>query len=282
MLYPLTVSALLQACNQKTSREPVTDYSETVVVETLDRLRADALVFRVHGSRSERYEHCLDRRWHLDTRGAAAVVAMLLLRGAQTVAELRARTARLHAFGTAGEVEATLQRLAEGPDALARELPRQPGQRETRWIHLAGTEEVERDLIAGFHLPGGDQRAGRRPSRDRRSRPLPPPTNGWNGSRRRSPNSTRRWPSCARASATEERRQLAGQLAGERGERGFRVGCPGEGPPDDDQIGAGRDRCRRGGGPPLVVAGGARRADAWCHQPERPRFGSAQRLKLER
>ncbi len=151
-LYPMTVSALLQACNQKTSREPVSDYSETVVVEALDRLRADALVFRVHSSRSERYEHCLDRRWHLDTAGAAALVAMLLLRGAQTVAELRARTARLHPFATAEQVEATLQRLAEGPDALTRELPRQPGQRETRWIHLAGTAEMERDLEASSHV----------------------------------------------------------------------------------------------------------------------------------
>lgn len=151
-LYPLTVSALLQACNQKTSRDPVTDYSETVVVEALDRLRADALVFRVHSSRSERYEHCLDRRWHLDTGGANAVIAMLLLRGAQTVAELRARTARLHPFATAAEVEATLGRLSEGPDALTRELPRQPGQRETRWIHLAGTEEVLREQLAGAHV----------------------------------------------------------------------------------------------------------------------------------
>lgn len=151
-LYPLTVSALLQACNQKTSRDPVTDYSETVVVEALDRLRADALVFRVHSSRSERYEHCLDRRWHLDTGGANAVMAMLLLRGAQTVAELRARTARLHPFATAAEVETTLGRLSEGPDALTRELPRQPGQRETRWIHLAGTEEVLREQLAGAHV----------------------------------------------------------------------------------------------------------------------------------
>jgi uncharacterized protein YceH (UPF0502 family) len=153
-LYPLTVAALLQACNQKTSRDPVTDYSETVVVEALDRLRADALVFRVHGSRSERYEHCLDRRWHLDTAGAAAVVAMLLLRGPQTVAELKTRTARLHPFDTTDQVEAALARLAAGEDALARELPRQPGQRETRWIHLAGTAEVERELVAGFPSQG--------------------------------------------------------------------------------------------------------------------------------
>lgn len=154
-LYPLTVAALLQAANQKTSREPVTDYSETAVVEALDRLRADALVFRVHGSRSERYEHCLDRRWHLDTAGAAAVVATLLLRGAQTVAELRARTARLHPFETSEQVEATLARLAAGEDALVRELPRQPGQRETRWIHLAGNADVERELLAGVHFAAG-------------------------------------------------------------------------------------------------------------------------------
>jgi len=159
-LYPLTVTALLQACNQKTSRDPVTDYSETDVVEALDRLRADALVFRVHSSRSERYEHCLDRRWHLDTGGAAALVAMLLLRGAQTVAELRARTARLHPFASAEEVEAALARLAEGEDALTRELPRQPGQRETRWIHLAGNAEVERELVAGFELQRGSEPRG--------------------------------------------------------------------------------------------------------------------------
>lgn len=154
-LYPLTVAALLQACNQKTSRDPVTDYSETEIVEALDRLRADALVFRVHGSRSERYEHCLDRRWRLDTSGAAALVAMLLLRGAQTVAELRARTARLHPFASPEEVEGVLTRLAAGEDALTRELPRQPGQRETRWIHLAGDAEVERALLAGFDLQRG-------------------------------------------------------------------------------------------------------------------------------
>ncbi len=153
-LYPLTVSALLQACNQKSSREPVSAYSETVVVEALDRLRSDALVFRVHSSRSERYEHCLDHRWHLDTAGAAAVIALLLLRGAQTLAELKNRSARLHPFATLEEVETTLRRLGEGPDALVRELPRQPGQRETRWIHLAGDAEVERGLASGLPARG--------------------------------------------------------------------------------------------------------------------------------
>lgn len=169
-LYPLTVSALLQACNQKSGREPVTEYSETAVVDALDRLRADALVFRIQSSRSERYEHCLDHRWHLDTAGAAAVMPLLMLRGAQTVAELRARTARLHPFASPDEVEATLQRLAQGPDALVRELPRQPGQRETRWIHLAGTAAVERELAAGFHVQGVSES---RPAPERKAAAAP-------------------------------------------------------------------------------------------------------------
>ena len=169
-LYPLTVSALLQACNQKSSREPVTEYSETVVVDALDRLRVDALVFRIQSSRSERYEHCLDHRWHLDTAGAAAVMPLLLLRGAQTVAELRARSARLHPFASPDEVEATLKRLARGPDALVRELPRQPGQRETRWIHLAGTVAVERELAVGFDDRGVSES---RPAPERKAAAAP-------------------------------------------------------------------------------------------------------------
>ena len=94
---------------------------------------------------------------------------MLLLRGAQTVAELRARTARLHPFATVEQVEATLQRLSEGPDALVRELPRQPGQRETRWIHLAGGIAVAFRgwhfvvLVDWRHLGGAEAMAGGAP-----------------------------------------------------------------------------------------------------------------------
>ncbi|QQR72253.1 MAG: YceH family protein [Holophagales bacterium] len=147
--YPLTVSALLTACNQKTSREPVMELSETVLVEALDRLRAEVLVWRIDSARAERWRHCLDRRWQLDTSGKLAVMALLLLRGAQTAAELRTRSERLHRFASLDEVEAVLARLASEPDALVRELPRRPGQRETRWIHLAGTAEVQRELEGG-------------------------------------------------------------------------------------------------------------------------------------
>lgn len=147
--YPLTVGALLAACNQKSNREPVMGVTETALTNALDRLRAEVLVWRVDSARAERWRHCLDRRWQLDTSGKIAVMALLLLRGPQTAAELRMRAERMHRFGSLDETEATLARLAEGPDALARELPRRPGQRETRWIHLAGTAEVQRELEGG-------------------------------------------------------------------------------------------------------------------------------------
>lgn len=144
--YPLTVGALLAACNQKSNREPVMEVTETALTAALDRLRGEVLVWRVDSPRTERWRHCLDRRWQLDTSGKIAVMALLLLRGPQTAAELRMRAERMHRFASLDETEATLARLAEGPDALTRELPRRPGQRETRWIHLAGTTEVQREL----------------------------------------------------------------------------------------------------------------------------------------
>lgn len=137
--YPLTTAAVLAACNQKTNREPVTDLSETEVTEALDRLREDVLVWRTQTARAERWEHRLDRRWELDKR-SKAVMTLLLLRGPQTPGELRTRSERLHPFESVEEVEAALTRLASGFDALVRELPRRPGQRETRWVHREGAE----------------------------------------------------------------------------------------------------------------------------------------------
>lgn len=140
--YPLTVNALIAACNQKTNREPVTAYTETEVVEALDALRADVLAWRSEGARAEHWEHCLDRRWHLKP-ASKAVMTLLLLRGPQTPGELKSRSERLHAFESVAEVESVLAELAQGEDdALVRQLPRQPGQRETRWFHRIGTEEA--------------------------------------------------------------------------------------------------------------------------------------------
>lgn len=139
--YPMTINALINACNQKTNRDPVTNLTETEVVEALDRLRLDVLTWRSDGARVERWEQRLDRRWHL-TPPRKAIMTLLLLRGAQTPGELKTRSERMHSFDSVGEVEATLRELAEpGEERLVRELPKSPGQRENRWIHIAGTEE---------------------------------------------------------------------------------------------------------------------------------------------
>ena len=138
--YPLTINAVIAACNQKSNRSPVTQLSETEVVEALDRLREDVLTWRSEGARAERWEHRLERRLGLDP-GKKAVLCLLMLRGPQTAGELKGRSERMHAFADAAEVEQTLASLAEGFDALVEELPRQPGQRENRWSHLMLADE---------------------------------------------------------------------------------------------------------------------------------------------
>ncbi len=153
--YPLTVNALLAACNQKSNREPVMSLTEGDVRAALNRLRDDVLVWSSSGARVERWEHNLDRRLELDA-GSRAVLTVLMLRGPQTTGELRSRTERLHPFDTPREVEEVLRRLAAGPEALVAELGRRPGQKESRWAHLlAGTlhepvaEERPRTAAAG-------------------------------------------------------------------------------------------------------------------------------------
>jgi uncharacterized protein YceH (UPF0502 family) len=135
--YPLTLNALVAACNQKSNREPVTELSAGEVEAALDRLRKHVLVWKTGGSRAEKWEQNVERRWGLDA-ATKAVMTLLLLRGAQTPGELRARSDRLHAFATLDEVESALAKLAESPEALVAELPRRPGQKEARWTHLVG------------------------------------------------------------------------------------------------------------------------------------------------
>ncbi len=129
--YPLTLNALVAACNQKSSREPVMELSENDVQRALDRLQDEKLVWKVLGGRATRYDHNLDATWQLD-RAAKSVIALLFLRGAQTAGELRSRSDRMHEFASIEDVEATLQRLAP----MTREIPRRPGQKEARWMHL--------------------------------------------------------------------------------------------------------------------------------------------------
>jgi uncharacterized protein YceH (UPF0502 family) len=172
--YPLTTLAVVNGANPKTNREPVTQLTETEVTEALDRLREDVLVWRSQSARAERWEHRLDRRWQLD--GAAkAVMTLLLLRGPQTPGELRTRSDRMHPFESVDEVEAVLQRLSDGFDALVRELPRQPGQRETRWMHLEGLEDPEAALEAD---PAPAPVGREEPDRDLARRAGSPPAGG--------------------------------------------------------------------------------------------------------
>src|SRR5438874_6159297 len=125
--YPLTLNALVAACNQKSSREPVMELSENDVQRALDRLQDEKLVWKVLGGRATRYDHNLDATWQLD-RAAKAVLGLLFLRGAQTAGEIRTRSDRMHEFGAIDDVEATLQHLAP----LVQEIPRRPGQKEAR------------------------------------------------------------------------------------------------------------------------------------------------------
>jgi len=160
--YPMTVHALRAACNQKTNREPVMSLSEAQVLDTLESLRQDVLVWRTEGARVQRWQHSLNRRWELDGP-RKAVMTLLLLRGPQTPGELRARADRLHTFHSLEEVQATLDALASGFDALVRELPRVPGQRETRFMHITGTggAGVEGARIEGARTEGArTERAG--------------------------------------------------------------------------------------------------------------------------
>src|SRR5246127_5625036 len=131
--YPLSLNALLNACNQKNNREPVMQLDEDEVRQALHRLEDNQLAGPRRGldSRVTKYEHRLQEVFNF-TRGETAVLCVLLLRGPQTPGELRGRTERAHNFDSLAEVQSTLQRLAERQPPLVIMLPRQPGTKETR------------------------------------------------------------------------------------------------------------------------------------------------------
>jgi uncharacterized protein YceH (UPF0502 family) len=141
--YPLTVNALLAACNQKSNREPVMALTEGELWDELEALRAEVLVWRSEGARAQRWSQSISRRLELDAE-EKAVLTLLMLRGPQTVGELRLRSQRLHEFDGLEAVHAALRRMATEERDLVVELPRQPGQKENRWAHLlAGKAPVE-------------------------------------------------------------------------------------------------------------------------------------------
>jgi uncharacterized protein len=142
--YPLSLNALRAACNQATSRDPVVDYDEPTLVDTLGRLRDRELVrfLKPTGLRVVKYHQRLEEQLGLDPE-QAALIAVLMLRGPQTAGELRPRTERLAPFVDREAVEAALRAMATADPPLVRELERQPGQHDRRWIHLLGGEVPE-------------------------------------------------------------------------------------------------------------------------------------------
>jgi len=143
--YPLTLHALVAACNQKSNRDPVVEYEESDVLAALNRLEQKDWVLSVlePGSRVTRYRHRLIERLELRP-SEQAVLTVLLLRGPQTPGELRSRTERLHDFPDAGAVLTVLHRLAaREPAPLVRQLDRLPGMKESRWAHLLSGEPVQ-------------------------------------------------------------------------------------------------------------------------------------------
>jgi uncharacterized protein YceH (UPF0502 family) len=134
--YPLTLNALVSGCNQKSSRDPVIEATEAEVQAALDGLRALSLIVESSGGRASRYAHNIERVLHVSTQ-STALLTMLMLRGPQTAGELRINCERLHRFADISSVESFLDELAgRAAGALVAELPRQPGSRENRWMHL--------------------------------------------------------------------------------------------------------------------------------------------------
>ena len=136
--YPLTLNSLTAGCNQKTSRDPVMSVGESEIQAALDDLRGRLLVLETYGAsgRVLRYAHNFGKCYGLPA-ASVALLAILMLRGAQTVSELRANCERLYRFDDASTVEAYLEELAaRASGALVRKQPKQPGSREHRWTHL--------------------------------------------------------------------------------------------------------------------------------------------------
>ena len=135
--YPLSLNALVNACNQKNNRDPFMTLDEAGVREALDGLHNKNLAGPASGadSRVTKYEHRLQEMFNF-TRGETAILCILLLRGPQTPGELRARTERMHRFEDLTEVQSSLQRLMQRDPPLASVLPRQPGTKESRYMHL--------------------------------------------------------------------------------------------------------------------------------------------------
>ena len=137
--YPLSLNSLVAACNQKSSRDPIMELTESDVIAAIETLREHSLVHEVSGSRTAKFTHNTQRGLGVYEQ-AAVLLGMLMLRGPQTAAELRLNTERWYKFADISSVEGFLEELRERPEAkggpLVVLLPRAPGAREPRWAHL--------------------------------------------------------------------------------------------------------------------------------------------------
>ena len=146
--YPLTMNALLAACNQTSTRNPVTKLEEPTVSNALENLRAEQVVRIVYSrsNRADKFRHVLGEILALEPEHLA-LLCVMMLRGPQTVNELRIRTERLHPFASQEELDDALRQLAGRSEPLVARLERRPGQKESRWAHLLGGDLAE--VLAG-------------------------------------------------------------------------------------------------------------------------------------
>jgi len=146
--YPLTLNTLVAGCNQKSSRNPVINASQSEIQEAVDNLKFLSLIIESSGGRSVRYAHNIERVLQIPTQ-SASLLTILMLRGPQTAGELRINSERLHKFADISSVESFLNELSErSVGSLTKELPRLPGARENRWVHLlSGEPEISVDTM---------------------------------------------------------------------------------------------------------------------------------------
>jgi len=167
--YPLSLNSLASGCNQKTSRSPVMNASEAEILDAINNLKRLSLVFEASSSRVPRFEHNMERVLGLP-RQSAALLTALLLRGPQTAAELRLATSRLHSFADTSSVEAFLDELAANDPPRVVKLPRTPGERESRWMHLLcgepSPEQLRGAALSDEPLPPGELEALRAQQRE--------------------------------------------------------------------------------------------------------------------
>ena len=156
--YPLSLNALVNACNQKSNREPVMNLDEAAVREALHSLEGQSLLRSVSpaDSRVTKYEHRLQEAFNF-YRHEAAILCLLLLRGPQTPGELRGRSERMHSFDDLGAVQSSLQHLMQRDPPLVKPLPRLPGTKETRYAHLLSGDVVQAEAppVAQAQAIGG-------------------------------------------------------------------------------------------------------------------------------